>query len=440
MSSGRAPERAPSLHAVSTLAVLGPGGVGGLVAAALARAGTDVVVVAREPTAELISANGIEVRSRALGDFSARPRALAVLREPVDWLVVATKATGLDAALARIDTAPTLVVPLLNGIEHMARLRSAFDNVIAAVIRVESDRPALAQIVQTSPVDPRRSGRRSRRPALATLIAETGIEVRTGDSERQVLWSKLARLNALALTTSASDRPIGFVRTDPRWRSALEGAVSETSAVANADGAQLDAAATLAELDRAHPELGSSMQRDIAAGREPELDAIAGAVLRAGTRHGLRCPTVEWLAGRVARAGRNRRACLERRPDRLWCRRRTPARRAPRRRPRRPPPAPRTRPRSRARRRTGRGSSRSRRRLPGARSRAAAPRPPRARAARCRSGPCRSPSCCGRGSHGRGRRPPARSAPAACPLSPCRPLSCPSSPCRTMSLRLTRAR
>lgn len=272
-------------------------------AAALARAGTDVVVVAREPTAELISANGIEVRSRALGDFSARPRALAVLREPVDWLVVATKATGLDAALARIDTAPTLVVPLLNGIEHMARLRSAFDNVIAAVIRVESDRPALAQIVQTSP-SIRVDLADGAPTALATLIADTGIEVRTGDSERQVLWSKLARLNALALTTSASDRPIGFVRTDPRWRAALEGAVSETSAVANADGAQLDAAATLTELDRAHPELGSSMQRDIAAGREPELDAIAGAVLRAGTRHGLRCPTVEWLAGRVAaRAG-----------------------------------------------------------------------------------------------------------------------------------------
>jgi 2-dehydropantoate 2-reductase len=290
---------------VSTLAVLGPGGVGGLVAAALARGGTDVVVVAQEPTAELISANGIEVRSRALGDFRARPRAVAVLREPVDWLIVATKATGLEAALARIDTAPTMVVPLLNGIEHMARLRSTFDNVIAAVIRVESDRPAPAQIVQTSPsirIDLATDA--ADVMALASLIAETGIEVRTGDSERQVLWSKLARLNALALTTSASDRPIGFVRTDPRWRSALEGAVNETSAVANADGGQLDAAATLAELDQAHPELGSSMQRDIAAGREPELDAIAGAVLRAGTRHGLRCPTVEWLAGRVAaRAG-----------------------------------------------------------------------------------------------------------------------------------------
>jgi 2-dehydropantoate 2-reductase len=288
---------------VSTIAVLGPGGVGGLVAAALSRAGTDVVVVAREPTAERISANGIEVRSRALGDFSARPRAIATLREPVDYLLVATKATGLEAALARIETPPALTVPLLNGVEHMVLLRAALAPVIAAVIRVESDRPAPGQVVQTSPAI--RVDLADGAPAaLADLIAGAGIEVRTGDSEPQVLWSKLARLNALALTTSAGDRPIGFVRADPRWRSALEGAVNETVAVANAEGAELDARTTLAELDTAHAELGSSMQRDIAAGREPELDAIAGAVLRAGARHRLRCPTVAWLACRVAeRAG-----------------------------------------------------------------------------------------------------------------------------------------
>jgi 2-dehydropantoate 2-reductase len=135
---------------------------------------------------------------------------------------------------------------------------------------------------------------------VAGLFRGAGVEARIGDSEAAVMWSKLARLCALALTTSASDRPIGFVRADPRWRTALEGAVNETVAVANADGAGLDPQNTLDELDAAHPELGSSMQRDIAAGRATELDAIAGAVLRAGRRHGLRCPTVQWLGERVA--------------------------------------------------------------------------------------------------------------------------------------------
>jgi 2-dehydropantoate 2-reductase len=58
------------------------------------------------------------------------------------------------------------------------------------------------------------------------------------------------------------------------------------------------------ELDDAHPTLMSSMQRDIAAGRATELDAIAGSVLRAAERHGLDAPTIERLYARVAeRAG-----------------------------------------------------------------------------------------------------------------------------------------
>jgi 2-dehydropantoate 2-reductase len=292
---------------VTVVAVLGAGGVGGFVAAALARAGTDVVIVARESTAAQLNADGLRVASRVLGDFAVRVPAVAELTGNAGVLLVATKATGLGDALGRVGTAPGLVVPLLNGIDHLEVLRDRFgaDRVAAGVIRIESDRPATGEIIQTSPgcrID-MASGRSELAPALrelAGLLALAGIEARIGDSERQVMWSKLARLCALALTTSAADRPIGFVRADPRWRSALAGAVNETIAVANADGADLAAADTLAELDAAHAELGSSMQRDIAAGRPTELDAIAGAVLRAAQRHRLRCPTVQWLAERVA--------------------------------------------------------------------------------------------------------------------------------------------
>ena len=294
---------------MTTVAVLGAGGVGGFVAAALARSGADVAVVTRPQTAAALDqAGGLTVSSRALGeDFRAHPRVATELAEPVDVLFVAIKATGLADALERVQATPGLVVPLLNGLEHLEVLRARFgaDHVAAAVIRIESDRPSAGVIVQTSPgvrVDmaAARPSPAGRLAGAAELLRGAGIEARIGDSEAQVMWSKLARLCALALTTSASDRPLGYVRADPRWRSALEGAVSETVAVANADGAGLAAADTLAELDGAHAELGSSMQRDIAAGRPTELDAIAGAVLRAGQRHGLRCPTVQWLAERVA--------------------------------------------------------------------------------------------------------------------------------------------
>jgi 2-dehydropantoate 2-reductase len=56
----------------------------------------------------------------------------------------------------------------------------------------------------------------------------------------------------------------------------------------------------MGELDDAHATLGSSMQRDIASGIPPELDAIPGAVLRAAERHGLEAPTIAELHDRIA--------------------------------------------------------------------------------------------------------------------------------------------
>ena len=293
------------------LAVLGPGGVGGFLAAALARDGVDAVVVARESTAAVIEQRGVSVRSVLLGDFVARPRAVTELSEPVDVLFVATKATGLDAALARVVVVPGLVVPLLNGLDHKHGPRERFGagRVAAGTLRIEADRPAPAEIVHTTPFlridlaadDPAAA---ARLPELAAVLEAAQIPVVVRESESQALWSKLVRLCALSATTSAIDRQLGFIRSDPEWRAALVGCIEEGAAVANADGASVDPATPLAELDAAHETLGSSMQRDITAGRAPELDAIQGSVLRAGARLGVPCPTIARLSGLIAaRAG-----------------------------------------------------------------------------------------------------------------------------------------
>ena len=119
------------------------------------------------------------------------------------------------------------------------------------------------------------------------------------------MWSKLVRLNALACTTSAYDKLLGEIRSTPELRAALVGAIEEGCAVGQAEGAtDVDPAKALGELEQAHATLGSSMQRDIAAGREPELDAIPGSVLRAAARHGIECPTIERLVGLIAARAR----------------------------------------------------------------------------------------------------------------------------------------
>ena len=287
--------------------MLGAGGVGGLVAAALARAGTPTTVVARESTASAIAAHGISVSSVALGDFNARPRAVAALQESPAVLIVATKSVGLEAALERIEGEPALVLPLLNGVEHVATLRSRFgaDRVTAAVIRVQSERTGPGRIVQRGPVVRIDVARPA--SALAEAVGEltrelvvAGIEVRPGGSEAEVMWGKLARLCPLALATSAHDSRLGPLRDDPgRWAE-LVSAIEEIVAVATAEGAGLEPEAPIDELIAAQPDLDSSLHRDIAAGRPTELDAIAGAVLRAGARHGRPCPTVARLTTAVA--------------------------------------------------------------------------------------------------------------------------------------------
>ena len=140
--------------------------------------------------------------------------------------------------------------------------------------------------------------------SFADTLNEAGIPARVRQSEPDVMWGKLVRLCALALTTTAHDAPLGPIREDPELRTDLEECVREAARVASADGADQDADRTMEELDEAHAELDSSMHRDVSAGREPELDAIAGSVLRAAARHGLSCPKIEALAARVAeRAG-----------------------------------------------------------------------------------------------------------------------------------------
>ncbi|MGI8594055.1 MAG: ketopantoate reductase family protein [Solirubrobacteraceae bacterium] len=289
-----------------TVAILGPGGVGGFLAGALDRAGVPVTVVARPATAAYVAEHGLRVRSTFLGEtFAARPPVEVSLEEPVDVLLIAVKATGLAAALGRVRVEPGLVVPLLNGLGHREVLRERFGgSAVAGTIRVESDRPEPGVIVQSSPFlrvevacdDP------ARRPALAALVElleRAGVPGVVGLSEAQVTWSKLSRLCPLALATTAYDRPIGPIRSTPELRADLRACVEEACAVARAEGAAVEPAETMRELDAAHPDLGSSMQRDVRAGREPELDAIAWPVVRAGESHGVPTPTISRLAERI---------------------------------------------------------------------------------------------------------------------------------------------
>lgn len=279
------------------VAVLGPGGVGGLLAALLARAGAQVTCLAGAETAAHLRTAGVRVESAHFGDFATPVSAAERLTTPVDVCIVAVKATQLDAAVERVPAdvlGDALVVPLLNGVEHVDLLRRRYPQagVVPATIRVESTRTGPGVIRHGSPfvtvdlVAP--AGLEPRVQRLADALQGAGVTTRVGDDEQAALWGKLNFLAPLALLTTAARATAGEVRE--ARREDLRAIVAEVAAVARAEGAPADEDQVVAFFDGVPAGMRSSMQRDADAGRPVELDAIGGAVVRAATRHGIAVP------------------------------------------------------------------------------------------------------------------------------------------------------
>jgi 2-dehydropantoate 2-reductase len=295
------------------VAVVGPGGVGGLLGAVLTRAGHPVVYVAKPDTAAALNSAGMSVRSAQFGEFQVPARAVPRLTEPVDVCLVAVKTTSLDDALAEVPAdvlGDGLVVPLVNGVEHMSALRAAYPpaQVVAGAIRVESTRVAVGRIEHTSPFSwidvASDTAPRERVDALAAQLGEAGLEVTVRADEAALLWDKLAFLAPFALVTTHAGAPVGVIRADRR--ADLEAVIGEVAAVAGAAGDAVDPAVILSMFDRLPPDMKSSMQRDAEANRPTELDAVGGAVLRTAQRHGVETPVTARLVDdlRVREAAR----------------------------------------------------------------------------------------------------------------------------------------
>jgi 2-dehydropantoate 2-reductase len=278
------------------IAVLGPGGVGGLLATLLARRGHAVTCLARPDTAAHIDRHGLRLTSDRFGELTAAVRAAVALDFPVDVCLITPKATQLDAALERVApeaVGTAVLVPLLNGIEHMQLLRARYPEArtVAGAIRVVASRPApgvvrhegrLADVQLAPGAD-----------ELAAALEQAGLDVTTRPDEAGLLWDKLSFLAPVALLTTTVMGPLGAVRE--QRGAELEAVVEEVAAVARADGAAADAAATLAFMRTVPAEMRSSMQRDAEAGNPTELEAIGGAVLRAAERHGVDVPVTRRL-------------------------------------------------------------------------------------------------------------------------------------------------
>ncbi len=193
-------------------AILGAGGVGGLIAAALAKSGDSVTVVLRPEALDDYPAELSLVSP--FGSFSVPVERARDVTQPFDVLWIAVKATHLEAALRSVANAEQLgaTVPLLNGLDHVALLRSRFghERVVPATIAVESERAAPGKIIHRSPsarlnVSSIGEGRLA---STIEKLRQFGFNCQFSTDELRMLWNKLAILAPCALTTTAS----GFMK------------------------------------------------------------------------------------------------------------------------------------------------------------------------------------------------------------------------------------
>jgi 2-dehydropantoate 2-reductase len=280
------------------IAILGLGGVGGALAAR-----TGALCIGTQRTVSAIRSGGLTLIH---GDEAlvTHPEAVERLIEPVALLVIAVKAPSLDAALTRVEPSTVegaVVLPLMNGLEHVDRIRDKLGgNVAAASIggfeaflrspavveqrSVGATIRAACDAIESSELDTRLS-----------TVRVPGIELRLGPDERSVLWEKAARLAVLAAATSASGEAVGPLRGSALWRPRMLAALEEACQVAAADGVTLRPADQWTIIEAMPETLTTSTARDVAAGHPNELDAITGSVVRAGRRLGIAVPELERL-------------------------------------------------------------------------------------------------------------------------------------------------
>ena len=285
-------------------AILGAGGVGGLVGACLAHSGASVTMVVR---AETLGQYPKTLRLESVfGNFTVDV-ALAAEVPPVDVLWITVKATQLESALSAVKNpqAARAFVPLLNGIDHVALLRSRYGagRVIPATIAVETERVSPGHIVHRSPFA-RLNVLSAGRDVLGGTVEQLqkmGFACSFIDDEPTLMWGKLVFLAPFALTTTAADKPVGEILADPEWRSQGVACVREACAVGVAEGAKVNPDKVLAGVAGMPRGMRSSMQKDVEQHKAPELDAIAGPILRGAKRHGIEVPATKKLVAEVER-------------------------------------------------------------------------------------------------------------------------------------------
>ena len=292
-------------------AIFGTGGVGGYFGGRLAQAGEDVTFIARGRHLSVIQQTGLSVDS-IRGDFVVNPAKATDSTQSVgavDVVFLAIKAWQLDDAILQMKPLIgqfTVIIPLLNGIEHMEALVNAFgrEHVLGGVCRISAFIAEAGRIKHVG-IDPfiafgelnrEMSERVSKLYDVFKNIS--GVTVEASGNIELAMWEKYLLISAFSGVGAVTRSPVGMFRSIPETRAMFRRALEEVVLVANSRGVGLtekSVQAVMDRIDQTQPDTMASMQKDVLAGRPSELESQTGALVRMARAATVSVPTHEFI-------------------------------------------------------------------------------------------------------------------------------------------------
>jgi len=266
------------------IAVVGAGGVGGGFGAALAKAGADVVFIARGAHLAAMKSEGLKVQG-GRGETHLVP----------------TRATDDPAEIGKVDIVLFCVIPLQNGIDAAERLIPILgpNAVMGGVAQISASIVAPGRIQQVGTFMRMIFGefdgkRRTRAEDFLALCLKAGFDATLSEQILTELWMKFILLAGNASVMALARQPIGKLRDDPDLRPIFIAAYREAIDVGRAKGVALPADALEKILDftsHAPPTMKASMALDLDRGNRLELPWLGGKVVELGLKLGIPTPT-----------------------------------------------------------------------------------------------------------------------------------------------------
>jgi 2-dehydropantoate 2-reductase len=292
------------------IAVLGSGGIGGYYGALLAKAGQDLVFIARGAHLEAMQRRGLTVRTPE-GESTIPVTAVADTRSvgPVDLVLFCVKSYDTDPAaraLAPLMARDTVVLTFQNGVDNAEAIASVVGSgtVLVGAVYVALQLAGPGVVLRTGGEGKIVFGELSgalteRAQRIASAFQQSGIPHEVSTDINRVLWEKFLFIAGVGGVTALARSGIGPLLATLEGRALLTTSCEEIAAVALAERVPLPAGAVDRVVEQAAtlpPQWRSSMARDLEDGRRLEVEALSGAVVRLGRAHGIPTPVHQTIA------------------------------------------------------------------------------------------------------------------------------------------------